>query len=119
MPAILKTPAITFEKSFDTSGYFKVRCSTGVPKQITVAGASATLTVLVDGEWFRLVARAKGGTPLEVRGPFVLREGDARIDQQPNNVLQVEAATGNGVAIESFTVPYSLEECTCVSYDAI
>jgi len=119
MPAIVKAPSITVQESFDTSGYFKVRCRTSVPKQITVAAASATLDVLVEGQWFRLVARAKDATPLEVRGPFVLRGRDARIDHQPDNVLQVEAVTGNGAHVESFTVPYSLEECTCVSYDAI
>jgi hypothetical protein len=119
MPAIGKSSSVTVQESFDTSGYFKVRCRTAAPKRITVAGSSATLNILVEGRWFRLEAQAKDGTPLEVRGPFVLRGRDARIDRQPDNVLQVEAVTGSGTKIESFTVPYSLEECTCVSYDAI
>ena len=67
MPAIVEASSITVLESFDISGYFKERCRTAVPKHITVAGASSTLNVLVEGEWFRLEARAKDGTPMEVR----------------------------------------------------
>ena len=76
------------------------------------------MEVLVQGEWLRLTAHDNNGTSLQLRGP-ALRGSDARVDEQQNKRLEVEALGGDGTVVQQFKVPFEPQECTCVTYDAI
>ena len=118
MPDFGTAANVEVEKQFNTWGYFSERCPKAMPKRFSVAGKSASLNVVVEGEWLRLSARDQQSTPLRVRGN-TLRGNNARVDEQQNATLDVEVVGSDGTPVERFTLPFASVECTCVTYDAI
>jgi len=117
MPNFGKGTILQVKSTFSTWGYFTARCGTAMPKEFLVIGKAVSLRVLVDGEWLRLAAQDKNGEIAQLRGEN-LRGSDSRIDELAASVLELEASTGEG-ELESFSLPFKLEQCTCVTYDAV
>lgn len=118
MPIFTTSEGLKVEDTFATWGYFSERCPKSIPKRFSITGSSASLHVLVDGQWFRLSATDNNGVSLTLRGEYV-RGYSARIDQHKNNAIEVEALNSSNAVVEHFKVPFELLKCTCVSYDGL
>ena len=119
MPDFSKAPGLKVEDTFATWGYFSERCPSPMPKRFALHEGAASLQVLVDGEWLRLSARSANGSSLVLRAPNLYRGTDVRVDQLQNNWLVIEAIDAKGSAVQEFRAPFELQECTCVTYDAV
>lgn len=117
MPNFSENATLQVKSRFSTWGYFSERCGTAMPKEFGVSGKTASLNVLIDGEWLRLAAQDGSGNSVQLRGK-TLRVNNARIDEQTEGVLELEAVRGEG-ELERFSLPFRMEECTCVTYDAV
>jgi hypothetical protein len=118
-PDFTKARDLKVQDTFATWGYFSEQCPSPAPKRFVVPENSASLHIFVDGEWLRLSVRANSGDPLGLRAPNLYRGSDVRVDQLENKRLEVEAIDANGSVIQTFQVPFELQECTCVTYDAL
>ena len=118
MPDFTAAEGLIVKDTFATSSYFGERCAKPIPKRSVVVRDSASLEVFVQGAWLRLAAHDSNGMPLKLRGP-TLRGNDARVDELQNKQLEVEAIGDNGMLVQHFELPFQIQECICVTYDAI
>jgi hypothetical protein len=120
MPDFSATSGLKVEAKFATWGYFSERCTIAMPKSFVVSGREASLSVLIDGEWLRLSAQDHSGQSLPLAGKTLRHGGtNARIDEQTDNVFQANAVSADGARIEQFRLPFTMQTCTCVLYDAL